>query len=299
MGNIKSTPYDDVFRTLLNDCTSLVLPVVNEIFGENYKGNECISFFQNEHFMNRQDADAKEKITDSCFIIHGTVDKKYHIECQSTPDGSMLVRMFEYDSQIALDSSVIANYVLSVSFPQSALLYLRHTLNTPDVMTIEIKTPGSNAIYQIPVMKIQRYTIDELFEKKLLFLIPFYIFCYEKQLPDYDADQKKLQEMEKEYVRIRERLDALCMAEELSEYEKCTIIDLSKKVLEHIAMQYDRVKERVINAMGGKILDYEAKDILNKGKIEICIGLIRDGLLSIAEAAKRLNMDESELKKYL
>ena len=31
-----NTPYDDVFRTLLNDCSSLIIPVVNEIFHESY-----------------------------------------------------------------------------------------------------------------------------------------------------------------------------------------------------------------------------------------------------------------------
>ena len=29
---MSSTPYDDVFRTLLTDCTELMIPVVNEIF---------------------------------------------------------------------------------------------------------------------------------------------------------------------------------------------------------------------------------------------------------------------------
>lgn len=33
-----NTPYDDVFRTLLNDCSFLVLPMLNEVFGEHYKG---------------------------------------------------------------------------------------------------------------------------------------------------------------------------------------------------------------------------------------------------------------------
>lgn len=33
-----NTPYDDVFRTLLTDCTELILPVVNEIFHMNYTG---------------------------------------------------------------------------------------------------------------------------------------------------------------------------------------------------------------------------------------------------------------------
>ena len=31
---ITNTPYDDVFRTLLNDCSFLIIPVINEVFGE-------------------------------------------------------------------------------------------------------------------------------------------------------------------------------------------------------------------------------------------------------------------------
>jgi len=94
IGNI-NTPYDDVFKTLLNDCTELIIPVVNEGFHENYTGSETITLSHNEHFIKRQGGKTKEKITDSCFQIQGITAKKYHIECQSTSDGSMLIRMFE------------------------------------------------------------------------------------------------------------------------------------------------------------------------------------------------------------
>ena len=30
------TPYDDAFRTMTNDCSDLLIPVINEIFGKNY-----------------------------------------------------------------------------------------------------------------------------------------------------------------------------------------------------------------------------------------------------------------------
>ncbi len=49
---ISSTPYDDVFRTLLNDCSRLALPLINEMFGENYTGREKIFFSPNEHYKN-------------------------------------------------------------------------------------------------------------------------------------------------------------------------------------------------------------------------------------------------------
>ena len=36
------TPYDDVFRTLLMDCSELFLPVLNESFGERYRNQCCV-----------------------------------------------------------------------------------------------------------------------------------------------------------------------------------------------------------------------------------------------------------------
>ena len=195
MSTITSTPYDDVFKTLLHDCPKLIIPVVNEVFNETYSGKERITSGRNEHFMHITDTSTKEKITDCCFTIHSTVDKKYHIECQSTSDGSMMVRMFEYDSQIALENAEINHHILTISFPHSAVLYLRHTSTTPNYMTVKIKTPGTDAEYQVPILKTQLYTLDEIWNKNLLFLIPFYIFCYEKRFPEYNTNEEKLRDL--------------------------------------------------------------------------------------------------------
>lgn len=73
MENIRttSTPYDDVFRTLLNDCSPLIIPMINEMFGEHYSGQEKIIFSPNEHFLNQQDGNEQERITDTSFLIQG------------------------------------------------------------------------------------------------------------------------------------------------------------------------------------------------------------------------------------
>ena len=73
-----------------------------------------------------------------------------------------------------------------------------------------------------------------------------------------------------------------------------------------------QIREGVNQIVGGKILEYEAKDILNQGRQEglsqgrqegeqlnMCIRLIQDGLLKIEDAARKLNMREDELKRYL
>ncbi len=74
---ISNTPYDDVHKTLTHDCPRLLIPLINEVFGENYMGHEKITFLHNDHFINIQGETTKEKNTDSCFEIHGDKPKKY------------------------------------------------------------------------------------------------------------------------------------------------------------------------------------------------------------------------------
>ena len=250
--NITSTPYDDVFRTLLNDCSYLIIPVINEVFGEHYTGKEKIEFYPNEHFINQQGGSENERITDSNFRIIGDEVKKYHLECQSSADDSMLVRIFEYDAQIALDEGEIKENVLTVTFPHSSVLFLRCDKNTPDKMKVVIVTPGTNASYEIPVMKSQNYTIDEIFEKNLLFLIPFYIFTYESRFEEYNNDMKKIEMLKSEYEDIKNKLEELMNNNVINEFTRCTISDMSNRVLEHIAKKYENVKEGVESVMWWK-----------------------------------------------
>ena len=112
--------YDSVFRTVLNDCSGLIIPLINLSFGEHYTGNERIEFFPNEHFIDQQNAPDEKRITDTNFAVYGKVRKTYHWECQSTPDSKMLIRLFEYDAQIALDAGNIPKEVLTHRAPRHA-----------------------------------------------------------------------------------------------------------------------------------------------------------------------------------
>ena len=46
-----NTPYDDTFRTLLQDGPELVVPLINELFGTNYTGREVVVSNENEIFL--------------------------------------------------------------------------------------------------------------------------------------------------------------------------------------------------------------------------------------------------------
>lgn len=73
-------------------------------------------------------------------------------------------------------------------------------------MTYVIVTPGGTVRYDVPVMKVQSYSLADIFDKKLLFLIPFYIFTHEKGFSEYNSNEHKLEGLKKEYQVILGKL---------------------------------------------------------------------------------------------
>ncbi len=294
MGNI----YDGAFRTILNDCRRLIIPIINEIFGEDYTGNEKIEFHPNEHFIDQQNAPNQERITDTNFTIFGQKKKKYHLECESSlPDGKMTIRLFEYDAQIALDEGEVIHETLTVTFPNTAVLYLRTNKKISDKMRYVIKTPGGTVGYDVPIMKVQEYPLDEIFSKKLLLLIPFYIFSHEKDFVVYNTDKKRLEELKLEYQDILDRLDKLEQEGIIGAFDKRTIIELSGDVIKEIAQKYENVQKGVGGMMSGALIETEARRIKNENKKETALRMLQDGELSIDKIAKYSELDIAEVER--
>ena len=298
MGNI----YDGAFRTILNDCRKLIIPVINEIFHEHYTGEEEIRFFPNEHFLDQQDAADKERITDTNFQIIGRIAKKYHLECESSlPDGKITVRLFEYDAQIALDEGEVTEETLTVTFPNTAVMYLRAYKKTPDKMKYVIITPGGTVQYDVPIMKVQSYSLDEIFEKRLLMLIPFYIFSHEKKFSEYNNNKQKLEKLKTEYQIILEKLDELETQGIIGAFDKQTIIDLSSDVINEIARKYENVQKGIGAMMRGPLIQTEARTILNRGisenKKETALRMLKVGKLTVEEIAEYSALSVAEVEQ--
>ena len=305
-----SNLYDGAFRTILNDCRQLILPLINEIFGEEYTGSETIEFFPNEHFIDQQDAPDQERITDSNFTIIGKTRKKYHLECESSlPDRRITIRLFEYDSQIALDEGEVTKETLTVTFPHTAVLYLRAYKKTPDKMKYVVITPGRTVQYDVPVMKVQAYSLDEIFEKHLLLLIPFYIFSHEKRLPEYNSSAEKLSELKAEYQKILERLNKLERQGVIGAFDKRTLIEVSDDVVKAIAQKYENVQKGIGEIMRGPLIKTEARTILNKGislgisqgisetRKKTALKMLQRGRLTIDEIAEYSGLNVTEVKQ--
>ena len=114
-----------------------------------------------------------------------------------------------------------------------------------------------------------------------------------------DAERAKCDAaaLKSEYEEIKKRLEERMNAGKISEYTKCTIVDMSNRVLEHIALNYENVREGVKEVMGGRVLDYEAKDIRNGRSKEIAENMIKKGKLSFEDIAEYAGMTVSEVEK--
>ena len=317
--------YDDVFRTMTVMSSELVLPLLNEMCGDpkRFDGTEKIETLSDDLLLVQPDLEQEKRITDSLLRVSGHEQEIYHLECQSSPDGTILVRMFEYDSRIALKNAEHTADTLRVRFPRSGVLYLRSTANTPDRLKVVIQVPGgfpgspegmaevSEIGYEIAVLKSRAYTIDEIIEKKLYFLIPFYIFNYD-HLERYEADAKLLAEMCGGFEELYRRLSEERRSGRISEHAYQMVVILAEKVKQQYTAGYRKVRREVSRLMGGQVLT-EIEPIKSylrgmregraegraEGRIDALVNLVNKQMLSVEEAAGEAGVSEEEFRKML
>jgi hypothetical protein len=250
---------------------SLCIKLINEMFpGTNYSGNEKAIPLNETYLINHDTGEQDKRILDSAMAIISSDGTRriFHLECQSTSNGDMIIRIFEYDTQIALKTSGIVNgNTLEVTMPHIGILYLRSNSNTPDKMTIKVITPTSESVsYDVPVMKLKDYDCDKILDRELYFLIPFYLFNFESDFDKIEAGdmtvtklfRKRFSEL---YDRLKERLES----GRISAMTHHSIIMLTRKVIAALVSEKAVVKEEANKIMGGQVLDYETKVIFRQG----------------------------------
>jgi len=244
---LDNTIFDDVFKTIIERMPKLVIPLVNEIFKKSYLYDEKVTNISTEHHT-----EDKKIISDSVLEIKKCF---YHIECQSSPDSTMSIRMIEYDFGIALDYAVNVDGEYEMKFPKSAVIYLRHNKRTPDNLSVKVIFPDDSIhYYQIPIVKLQEYNSDEIFEKDLLMTLPFFIIKYEKDVKKIATNSEKKKAFLDEYNSIMERLkkaDILAGSDTLYK----DLISLMKRVADYVLKGYKNLQDEVDNVMGGKVLE--------------------------------------------
>lgn len=277
---IRGSVYDDVFRTMLDKMPQLVIPLVNEIFSQHYSEREPVTTLQNEHM----ELTENKVVTDSYLQIG---EKYYHMECQSSSDGTMAVRMIEYDFLIALKHVRRVGYEYTLRYPDSCVLYLRHRKGTPEFLTVHVLFPGGMSIdYRTPILKVNEYSFEEIFEKKLLFFLPYYIMRYEEKLLQIQENEEALAQFLAEYRKLYETLYDLKCSREITDYEFTELKQLILKIVNWVAWENEVIRKGV-EQMGGKVLEFEHDILMRESEARgVAIGEARGVAIGMERGEK-------------
>ena len=283
-----STIFDDVFRTMLEKMPQLAVPLINEIFGTSYPEDVKIIQKRNEHQTKNG-----RIITDSHLLIANRI---YHIECQSTDDSTMVIRMIEYDFAISLEQVQKENGRYRMYFPQSCVLYLRG-IKKRDTISVEIVMPNGDTVeYTVPVVQVQEFTCDDMLRKHLLFLLPYHVIKYEQE-KDLDTDSEKWKEFLDECKKIESYLEENFL-EKGNEKSYRDMIELIIRIADYVFRDNEKVRKGFGDVMGGKVLELESDKLIQRG-IEQGIAMERKNTELVRRKAEEAEAEIQRLRKIL
>ena len=254
-----STIFDDVFRTIAQKMPQLLIPLINEVFHTSYSDEEHFEQLRNEHYEKYGTV-----ITDSIIQIGNHI---YHLECQSSKDKTMVIRMFEYDISIAIEHASYENdEIWEIEFPQSCVLYIRNHRDLPDYHEAVVKfADGQKMRYRVPILQAKKYTVDRIFEKRLLILLPYHILRYEHFLKHNGMDTRKLQQLLADFREINRRLEETAEKENKSHLYMDMIV-LIEQIADYIIPKNNTIRKGLGDVMGGKILKLQSEELLELGE---------------------------------
>ena len=249
-----STIFDDVFQTIKEKMPELTIPLINEVFGTDYPADTVIVQGKNEHHT------ANGKIITDSYLIIGTC--RYHLECQSTEDNTMVLRMIEYDFAIGLEYAQKEAGKYRIHLPHSCVLYLRGDNPSPS-QNLELVLPDGRSIeYRVPVIRMEWYSIEKILQKHLTMLLPFYVMRYENAKLEDEQLCKRLFE---EYGLIQRYLEETYL-QKGQEKAFRDVMELINRITNYIFSKTENVRKELGEIMGGQVLELESDRLIKKGE---------------------------------
>ena len=145
-------------------------------------------------------------------------------------------------------------------------VYCIYEITESEVCLIITTVDGHQELYRVLILRAQNYTVDSIFEKRLLILLPYHILRYESFLKNSGSNAKKLEQLLTDYQKISSAL------EQCTDDKKSTLyidmITLIEEIADYIIPKDNKnVRERLGDIMGGKILQLESERLLEKGQL--------------------------------
>ena len=119
--------------------------------------------------------------------------------------------------------------------------------------------------YQVPVIRMEWYSLNEIIEKNLVILLPFYMMRYEKMKDRIEKDTAQRERIFQEYRSIEQYLEKIFLKKGM-EKEFRDMTELISRIIDYIFSKQQEVRKGLGEIMGGKVLELESDKLIKKGK---------------------------------
>ena len=283
----KKTPdYDNVFKTMKSKHKRLFISVINDVFGKEYSLDTKVEVLPSEGYLTESETadgskEIEEQISDFLIKIGSEI---YLLECQSYDDGSMAIRIAEYAFIVARQFATWDIGHATIPMPRFSVIYVKRTARTPKNTEITFTFPdGQEVNYESPNVILEEFTKEYIVEKKLFPYIPFYIARYEKDMISEGSIENAVRDLE----YFRNELVRLYEAEELTDHELIDLKGFINTIITHIT-NGNQNEERLVNIMGGTVIETESERLISQGKAQLLIELGQEEGLDDAALLKRI-----------
>ena len=292
-----SHPFNDVFKTFKFEHPELFIPLINDIMNTCYSGNEEISLLPTEGIFltptPEGTAGMAEKITDFLIKIG---NKKYLIECQSEDDDTMSIRIAEYTFLSAIGTGEFFDGTYNIEMPNYTVLYVRTTKKTPRETKIRFTFPDGQAVdYNAPNILMTDFTKEEIIEKRLYVLIPYYILRYEKDIKEGKAD---LDVIEEDLKYFSDALIKELDSGRIGAVSEGDVRIFTNTIINHVFGKKAEEKERMVDIMGGNLIYTDFMRARDEGRLEGRLEGRAEGRLEGNREGRIIGRLEGKLESY-
>ncbi len=259
--------YDLALTTMITVMPGLIIPFINDIFGERFSDRAIVTHLNTKHVIRQINGAMSKREADVLVqIIENILLKYYHIELETWFDGKLIIRIAEYGSNFAFEHVVENNNSVVLEYPNSVAVFLRPDDSIPKSMSITHRGPnGAEMTYDVPVVQISDYTVETIFDKRLYILLPFYLFRFANRFREIDRDEKRVEKIKRVLEDIDKRLTEDVEGGEIGAYQKKRILELMQRVSQSLTMDYMNIRKGVDEVMSVAILRTETDDIYEQG----------------------------------
>ena len=194
--------WDEILKGIVSTMPQQLFPLFKEVFGKVYPPGTSIVLLSTEQSTLRETREGppSSQLMDISLLVGGT--DYYHLECQMKNDRDMVIRMISYDLHFAIENADFSTHSprrrtqtseeMVLRFPNSIVIYPKKNDQLPDQLRCRLIFPDkSQHIYEIPTVKIQSYSLEEIREKHLSMFLPYTLLRLEPRLKSANPLTKK------------------------------------------------------------------------------------------------------------